>query len=137
MANPWIKQLIESVSGCWEWHGLALHIVFQYREPHDADDCWEVLAYPAVQEIVGGKNDGETGWCGFHFDVAGFLQVIEAESLTVNARMGQAPPELVVEGKFQDKPVLLHVRLEPLDDAEASEIIDLTAPGGPSVSEKV
>jgi hypothetical protein len=136
MAHPWIKQLIESVSGCWEWHGLALHIGFQYREPKDADDCWEVWAYPAVQEIVGGKDDGETGWCGFNFDVSGFLEAVEAEGLTVSARMGHAPPKLVVEGKSRDKPVMLHVCLEPLDGVKASEIIDLTGPGGASVSEK-
>jgi hypothetical protein len=136
MPNPWIKHLIESVSGSWGWHRLPLHIGFQYREPKDADDCWEVWAYPAVQEIVGGKDDGETGWCGFNFDVTGFLEGFEAKGLTVSARMGQAPPELVVEGEFRDKPILLHVCLEPLDDVQTSEIIDLAGPGGPSVGKK-
>jgi len=77
---------------------LALNIGFQYREPEDTDDCWEAWVYPAVQEIVGGKHDGETGWSGFNFDLSGLLEEVEAKSLSISARMGQALPELVVEG---------------------------------------
>ncbi len=135
MANTWIDRLMEAVSACWEWHALALHIAFQYREPGDTDDCWEVWVYPPVQEIVGGKNDGETGWSGFHFDLSGLLEEVDAEALNVSSAM-DGPPELVVEGKFRGKPVLLHVCLEPPEDVEATEIIDLTRPEGPSVSEK-
>jgi hypothetical protein len=50
--------------------------------------------------------------------------------------MEQAPPEIVVEGKFRGKELLLHVCLEPPQDVEASEIIDLTGPEGASVREK-
>jgi hypothetical protein len=112
-----------------------LQIGFQYQEPEDTDDCWEVWVYPAVQEIVGGKNDGETGWSGFHFDLSGLLEEVEAEALNLSSAMVD-PPELVLEGKFRGKQVLLHVCLEPPEDVEASEIIDLTRPEGPSVSEK-
>src|SRR5436190_21724734 len=59
MASSWIDQLMEVVSSCWEWHALALRIGFQYTEPDDADDCWEVWVFPAIQEIVGGEDDGE------------------------------------------------------------------------------
>jgi hypothetical protein len=108
MAKRWLDQFMEAVSGCCEWHALALRIGFQYREPDDADDCWEVWAYPAVQEFVGGKYDGETGWSGFNFDVLGFLEDVEAEALSISSsKMEHEPPELVVEGKFRDKPVLL------------------------------
>src|SRR5690348_5903132 len=31
MASLWVEQLMEAVSGCWEWNALALHIGFQYR----------------------------------------------------------------------------------------------------------
>ena len=136
MAIRWIDQLMEAVSGCWEWHAVALHIGFQYREPEDADDCWEVWAYPAVHEIVGGKDDGETGWSGYNFDLSMLLEEVKAEALSISTGMQHDPPELVVEGKFRDKPLMLHVCLEPPDDVKASEIIDLTGPGGPRVSKK-
>ena len=136
MADRWIDRLMEAVAGHWEWHALALHIGFQYREPEDADDCWEVWAYPAVQEIVGGQHDGDTGWSGFNFDLSGLLEEVEPEALSVSARMEQAPPEVVVEGKFQGQAVLLHVCLEPPEGVEATEVVDLTGPDGPRVGEK-
>ena len=127
---------IDGCGACWEWHALVLNIGFRYREPDDADDCYEVWAYPTVQEIVGGKNDGETIWSGFHFNLSVLLEEVEAEALSVSTRMANDPPELVVEGKFRGQEVLLHVCLEPPEDVEATEIIDLTRPEGPSVSEK-
>jgi hypothetical protein len=136
MANTWIDQFMEAVSGCWEWHALALRIGFQYTEPDDADDCWEVWVFPAVQEIVGGEDDGETGWSGFHFSLSAFLEEVEAEDLSINSGMNDDPPELTVEGRFRGKDFLLHVCLEPPKDVEATEIIDLTKPEGPSVGEK-
>ena len=135
MANTWIDQFMEVVKACWEWDALALHICFQYRGPEDEDDCWEVRVYPAVQEIVGGKDDGETCWSGFHFDLSGLLEEVEAEALSVSSAMDD-PPEIVLEGKFRGKAVLLHVCLEPPEDVEATEIIDMTRPEGPSVGEK-
>lgn len=136
MANTWIDQFIEAVSGCWEWHALALHIGFHFREPEDTDDCWEVWVYPSVQEFVGGKDDGETGWSGFHFNLSVLLEDVEAEALSVSSKMVNDPPELIVEGKFRGQEVLLHVCLEPPEDVEAAEIIDMTRPEGPSVTEK-
>jgi hypothetical protein len=136
MANRWIDQFMELVSGCWEWHALALRIGFQYHEPEDVDDGWEVWAYPAVQEFVGGKHDGETGWSGFNFDVFGFLEDVEFEALSIGTGLGDEPPQLVVECQFRGEPVLLHVCLEPLDGVEATEIVDLTGPEGPRVREK-
>jgi len=136
MAERWLRQFIETVSDCWEWHALALHIGIQYREPQENEDGWEVWIYPAVQEILGGKNDGETGWCGFNFDVSALSVAFEDAQISISASMGQEPPKLFVEGKFRGQEVLLHVCLEPPEGVEATEIIDLTTPGGASVREK-
>jgi hypothetical protein len=92
--------------------------------------------YPAVQEIVGGKHDGETGWCGFHFDLSVFLERFEAEHVGVSTSRGNDPAELVLEGTFRGKAVLLHVCLGPPPDVEATEILDLTGPGGASIRDK-
>jgi hypothetical protein len=46
------------------------------------------------------------------------------------------PPEVTIEGRFQGKAVLLHVCLEPPEDTEATEILDLTEPGNATVREK-
>jgi hypothetical protein len=108
MAERWLRQLIEAVSDCWEWHSLALHIGIQYRGPEGKDDGWEVWVYRAVQEIRGGKHDGETGWCGFNFDLSALSEGFEAAQISLSANVGQQPPELLVEGKFRGQEVFLH-----------------------------
>jgi hypothetical protein len=108
-----------------------LQISFRYTKPDEADDFWEVWVYPAVQEIVGGKEDGETEWSGFEFDVLELLKDFEAEALDISTRQ-----ELTFEGKFRGQYVFLHLCLEPPDDAEATEIVDLSGNGGPLVREK-
>ena len=70
MSQKWLEELQEKVSNCWEWHSPALQIGFRYAKPDEGDDFWEIWAYPAVQEIVGGKEDGETVWSGFNFDTS-------------------------------------------------------------------
>ena len=77
MSREWLDELQEKVSNCWEWHSPAMQVMFRYVKPEPTDDFWEVWAYPAVQEIVGGKEDGETVWSGFNFDVLGFLNDFE------------------------------------------------------------
>ena len=136
MSDPWLGKLLETVSECWEWHALALHIGVQYREPNDEDSDWEVWVYPALQEILGGEHDGETGWCGFNLNLAGLLEEFPAEHVNVSTRTENDPPEIVLEGTFEGKELVLHVCLEPPKDAEPTEIIDLTSPDGASVREK-
>jgi hypothetical protein len=81
------------VAGCWEWHSAASQIGFRYTKPDEADDFWEVWVYPAVQEIVGGKEDGETVWSGFNFDVLEFLKDFEPEALDISTRQPSRPSE--------------------------------------------
>jgi hypothetical protein len=136
MANRWLRSLLTAISDCWECHALSLHVGFQYRRPEDKDDCWEVWAYPAVQEIVGGENDGETVWSGFNFDLSQLLETLQTEHIGISTRMHPHPPEVTLEGGFQGKAVLLHLCLEPPEDAETTEILDLTEPDDAKVREK-
>src|SRR3954470_20259028 len=125
MSEQWLEELQAKVANCWEWHSPALRIRFRYAQPDQADDLWEIWAFPAVQEIVGGKEDGETVWSGFTFDIMPFLQGWEPAAVAIRTRQHSHPPELTVEGKFQGNGVLLHLCLAPPDDAEAVEIVDL------------
>jgi hypothetical protein len=117
--------------GRWQWQALELQIGFRYRQPEDEADCWEVWEFPAVQEILGGTHEGET----VNFD-SEFLTEFEAEHMGVSSAMSPDPPELILKGKLWGKAVLLHVSLKPPEDLGATEIIDLTAPGGSGVGEK-
>jgi hypothetical protein len=136
MTNPWLRQLLDAVGDCWQWQALALQIGVQYREPDDEDPAWEVSVYPAMQEILGGEHDGETGWCSFNFNLTGLLAEFPAEDISVSTKMADDPPEIVLEGKFRGQELVLHVYLEPPEGVEPTEIVDLTAPGGARVREK-
>ena len=137
MSEKWLEELQEKVATCWEWHSPALQISFRSIQPEQADDFWEIWAYPAVQEIVGGKEDGETVWSGFHFDVLEFLNDFEPDAVDLSTRQQFDPAELTFEGKFRGQGVFLHLCLEPPEDAEATEIVDLSGNGGPVVRDKV
>ena len=135
-SREWLEALQEKVSSCWQWHSPALQVMFRYAEPDPSDDFWEVWAYPAIQEIVGGKEDGETVWSGFNFDVLAFMADFEPEAVGISTRQHSHPSELTFEGKYHGKSVFLHLCLEPPEDAEATEIVDLSGNGGPVVRDK-
>ena len=136
MSTKWLDELQDKVASCWEWHSPAAQIEFQYVQPGPDDDFWEIWAYPPVQEIVGGKDDGETVWSGFNFDVLEFLNELEPESLSFSTRQLTRPPEMTFEGKFCGNYVFLHIGFEPPEDAEATEIIDVSGDDGPVTRDK-
>src|ERR1051326_8022459 len=121
MSKKWLEELQRKVAYCWGWHSPALEIGFRYAHPADDDEFWEIWAYPAVQEIVGGKEDGETVWSGFNFDVLEFLTDFEPEDVAITTCRLADPPELTFEGKFRGQEVFLHLCLEPPEDAKATE----------------
>jgi hypothetical protein len=136
MSKKWIEEVQEKVADCWEWHSPAMQVGFRIVRPDQGDHFWEVWAYPAVQEIVGGKEDGETVWSGFNFDVLRFLQGFEPEAVAITTRQHIHPSELTFEGKFRGKGLFLHLCLEPPEDVEATEILDLRGDGGPVIRDK-
>lgn len=123
-------------SGYWQWQALDLQIGFRYRRPEDERDCWEVWAFPAMQEILGGTHDDETGESAFDFEVLHVLQQFVAEHVGVSTARSPDHPELILKGKFRGQAVLLHVSLEPPKDLGSTEVIDLTAQGRSGVGEK-
>jgi len=136
MSEKWLEELQKKVANCWAWHAPALQIGFRYAEPDQSDDFWEIWAYPAVQEIVGGKEDGETVWSGFNFDVLEFLNDFEPQAVGLTTRQLVHPSELTFEGKFRGQGVFLHLCLEPPEDAEVTEILDIRGNGGPILRDK-
>jgi hypothetical protein len=136
VSKKWLEALQDKIGTCWEWHSPAVQIGLRYARPGQGDDFWEIWAYPAVQEIVGGKEDGETVWSGFNFDLLEFLADFEPEALAISTGQLAHPPELTFEGKFRGRGVFLHLCLEPPEDAEATEIVDLSGSGGPVVRDK-
>jgi hypothetical protein len=98
MFQRWLEELQEKVANCREWHSPALQISFRYTMPDQDDDFWELWVYPALQEIVGGKEDGEAVWSGFNFDVLEFLKDFEPEAIDISTRQPPHPSEMTFEG---------------------------------------
>jgi len=69
-------------------------------------------------------------------DVLEFLTDFEPEAVSLGTRRHVDPSELTLEGKLHGQDVLLHLCLEPPEDAEATEILDLSGDGGPVVRDK-
>src|SRR5262249_59913980 len=124
------------LASCGEWHAPALESGLRYTKPDQGGAFWKTGPCPAVQEIVGGKEDGETVWSGFNFDVLEFLNDFETDAVGISTRQPSHPSELTFEGKFRGQGVFLHLCLEPPEDAEATEIVDLSGDGGPVVRDK-
>lgn len=134
--TEWLDSLMDAIAGCWEWHALGLRIGIRFHEPHDSHDSWEVWAFPAVQEIVGGQDDGKRSWAVFNFDVSHFLERFEARHLSVHAATPDYPSELVLGGRFGGAEALLHICLEPPPDAEPTELVDITGADGARIRDK-
>jgi hypothetical protein len=99
-------------------------------------DPWEVWFYPAVQEIVGGRNDGATAWSGFTVDVSQLAGELGVCQVGLSTAMAAKPPELTIDGLYRGRPVLIHLCLEPPADVQATEVLDMTRPGDVRVRRK-
>jgi len=65
-----------------------------------------------------------------------FLTDFEPEAVAMSTRQHVHPSELTLEGTFRGKEVFLHLCLEPPEETEATEIIDVSGNGGPVVRDK-
>jgi hypothetical protein len=65
-----------------------------------------------------------------------FLKDFESDAFGISPRQHVHPSEMTFEGKFRGQGVFLHQCLEPPEDAEATEIVDLSGDGGPAVRDK-
>jgi hypothetical protein len=97
--TKWLEELQEKITDCWVWHSPAVQIGFRYAEPDQGDEFWEIWAYPAVQEIVGGKEDGEMAWSGFKFDVLEFLTDFEPEAVSLRAPGAVTSPACLADSR--------------------------------------
>lgn len=75
-------------------------------------------------------------WSGFNFDILEFVTEFEPEAVAISTRQHVHPAELGFEGRFRGQHVYLHLYLEPPEDAEATEILDLRGDGEPVLRDK-
>ncbi|MEI8270745.1 MAG: hypothetical protein WCG45_05225 [bacterium] len=132
----WIFSLKKQILKSWEHHSLceSVNFVTNWDKRHS---CWSIEAEPVMQEIIGGKEDGEKVWSGFVFD---FLKFSSSDEIYINkcfvksaitsfqddlcTEPEEFSPCFMIKGKFKENKFLLSILLEPSENSEIKESIN-------------
>lgn len=123
----WVERLFTCIQENWQHHVPCLHINMQafWNAEHQA---WQVKAAPVFQEVRGGESDGMKVWSGFLFDLGDFGRSpgvwIQEQAVASSCNHCTAYPKLLVKGRFEGHPFILHILLEPPADTEVVEVVD-------------
>ncbi len=125
----WEDRLRQIVEKCWTYHCPAIKV--GWFRTSDLFGSPIFFAYPAYQEVVGGKDDGQLVWTGFTFSVTELLDhdSVIAVSIKVLSNCNHCNPHplLDIVGVFEDHEFNLIVLLEPKRNTEAVELLDVAA----------
>ena len=121
-----LRQIVEK---CWKYHCSAIKV--GWFKTSDLFGRPIFFAYPAYQEVVGGKDDGQLVWTGFTFSVTELLDhdSVIAVSIKVLSNCNHCNPHplLDIVSVFEDHEFNLIVLLEPKRNTEAVEILDIAS----------
>jgi len=105
-----------------------------WPEGSDSDRTWfEIRIFPAVVELVGGKDDGETVYHGFRVDLKALQEALfplfdEIEEWEFDNAIGQADdlprPAITISGTLKGNggnALTIHICPYPPEDAEVAE----------------
>jgi hypothetical protein len=104
---------------------------FSYRWSRPKDNgwgTWLIQVAPSVIEIVGGKDDGETGFDFVDVDLLGLPKCLDAvESFGYDPNYGEEP-RLILVGTKGKREVVVEIYFEPFDD-DPQTIFDVNLGG--------
>lgn len=110
------------------WHYNALSEQVTWRSMLDEEGIWRCEITAVMQEIYSGEDDGKRVWSGFDFHLSGFFHAPGVEVLDFGAASrcnDDAPiPFVGIKGRYFGEPFVLKIGLEPLPDANISEVVD-------------
>jgi hypothetical protein len=69
----WVTQFVNSAAELFEPVEDVGRVGFDCQI---VDDCWEVALYLGSTEIVGGREDGESRYSGYYFDVRALMALL-------------------------------------------------------------
>jgi hypothetical protein len=128
----WLEELVGSVcEACVsDVKGRMSGFSYRWAQPDTNEwGTWLLEIAPSVIEIVGGKDDGETG---FDFVDADLLELPacleEVESFTHDPDYGEHP-HLTLVGKKGEHEVVIQIFFEPFEDAEPDTVFDANLGG--------
>jgi hypothetical protein len=129
MKQPkWLEQLAGQVCAACVSDVKGRMSGFSYRWARPRDNSWGtwlLRVAPAVLEILGGKDDGATGFDFVDADLLALPACLdEVESFTYDPDYGKNP-HLTLVGKKGARDVVIEVYFEPFDDDEPSTVFDV------------
>jgi len=131
MSRPkkWVCNLLDTIMESWQWYGRCHHIYTHVCKPQAPGDPWEISVAPPLQEISdAGPRDGEEVWTPFVFDIGTFIAApgIQQCNMAVRSEGPDTPtPEPLLYLLYHNRPVVLRVLMQPPDNAEAIEVLDV------------
>lgn len=130
MSQPpaWLESLVDLVAASMEPHAEMGPLEFRYLEE---ERLWDITVYPSPIQLVGDPADGVIVSPGFSLDLeqlrSGFerIEAIHWHALPFGPydRDGVC---IFVEGRYQDRDILLRVLAEAPDDEEPALQVDVS-----------
>lgn len=109
------------------WNSLG-SIACKFNEVNGG---FEIMFFPALREVYGGKDDGEVIFPGFHFNVGRFVRVFDKEpspKVTFDSLRKNYIPHLLFRGYIEGNCVKIAIMESPPSGQAAVERVYTSGP---------
>lgn len=121
-----IVKLTQAVAKSWDSLGS---VACKFNEI--SEGYYEVMYFPAVREIYGGKTDGECIFAGFHFNIGKFVKSFDKSpsvKVAFDALRSDVVPHLAFKGYIDGTCLKVLIMSEPPCGQRAIERIHASGP---------
>lgn len=123
---PFFEKLTDAVSKSWNSLGSVACKLNQLN-----DGSFEILFFPALREVYGGKGDGEMVFPGFSFNVGRFVRAFDpspAPKVSFDSLRTQFIPHLCFKGCIDKVSLKVNILECPPGGQEPVERVYCTGP---------
>jgi len=123
---PFFDKLTAAVNKSWDSLGSVGCKISEL-----SNGSFEVLFFPALREIYGGKADGEVVFPGFNFNIGRFVRAFDvspAPKVTFDSLRSQLIPHLCFKGCIDKVVLRVNILESPPGGMEACERVYCTGP---------
>jgi hypothetical protein len=128
----WLEDLIGSVCDACvsDVKGRMSGLSYRWSKPEDNSwGTWLVQIGPSVIEIVGGKDDGDTGFDFVDVDLLALPKCLDDVECFVYDPDYGGESHLTLAGKKGKREIVIEIYFEPFEDDEPQTIFDVNAGG--------
>jgi hypothetical protein len=120
---PFIGRLAETVAKSWESQG-SVACKFAAKE-----DKYEVMFFPAIREVLGGKTDGERCYAGFQFNIGRFVRIFDkCPKVLFDCMKRNTVEHIIFIGQIEGKNIKVAITAAPPTGQTPIERIYATGP---------